>query len=211
MSRASGLPVATIKYYLREGLLPPGERTAVNQASYQQQHLHRLRLIRVLREVADLPIAIIKQILEVTADEALPVHEVLGITHHALGPNDPPSNDEIFHQARREVDDFLDQLGWQVSPRAPARVTLAHALASLLRLGHDASPAVFTPYARAADRIAGWELEQVASAASREALVEQVVVGTIIFEVVLVALRRLAQEHHSALRFEGTNPPAHAG
>ena len=25
LSRRSGVPVATIKYYLREGLLPPGE------------------------------------------------------------------------------------------------------------------------------------------------------------------------------------------
>lgn len=49
------MPVATIKYYLREALLPQGKRAAVNQASYQQQHLHRLRPIRVLLEVADLP------------------------------------------------------------------------------------------------------------------------------------------------------------
>ncbi len=211
MSRASGVPVATIKYYLRVGLLPPGERTAVNQASYQQQHLHRLRLIRVLREVVDLPIATIKQILEATADATLSVHELLGMTHHALGPHGPPSNDAVFQQARRQVDDFLDQLGWQVSAHAPARTVLAHTLASLLRLGYDATPAVFTPYARAADRIADWELEHAASASTREDLVEQVVVGTIVYETALIALRRLAQEHHSAMRFARTNPPAREG
>ena len=35
---------------------------------------------------------------------------------------------------------------------------------------------------------------------SRETIVEQAVVGTALYEAVLVALRRLAQEHHSSLR-----------
>ena len=32
LARRSGLPVATVKYYLREGLLPAGEPTAATQA-----------------------------------------------------------------------------------------------------------------------------------------------------------------------------------
>lgn len=35
---------------------------------------------------------------------------------------------------------------------------------------------------------------------SRIAAIESLVVGTVVFEAVLVALRRLAQEHHSARR-----------
>ena len=34
LSRLSGVPVATIKYYLREGLLPPGVHSHPNQANY---------------------------------------------------------------------------------------------------------------------------------------------------------------------------------
>ncbi len=34
LSRRSGVSVASIKYYLREGLLPPGELTSPNQAHY---------------------------------------------------------------------------------------------------------------------------------------------------------------------------------
>ena len=44
LSRQSGVPVPTIKYYLREGLLPAGELTSPNQASYGETHLRRLRL-----------------------------------------------------------------------------------------------------------------------------------------------------------------------
>ena len=34
LSRATEVPVPTIKYYLREGLLPHGELSSPNQASY---------------------------------------------------------------------------------------------------------------------------------------------------------------------------------
>jgi DNA-binding transcriptional MerR regulator len=44
LSAASGVPVATVKYYLREGLLPPGRLTAATSAQYDDSHLQRLRL-----------------------------------------------------------------------------------------------------------------------------------------------------------------------
>src|SRR4028119_2159610 len=46
LSAASGVPVATVKYYLREGLVPPGRLTAATQAQYAASHLPRPRLVR---------------------------------------------------------------------------------------------------------------------------------------------------------------------
>ena len=46
LARESGTSVATIKYYLREGLLAPGERVNAREASYGQGHVKRLRLVR---------------------------------------------------------------------------------------------------------------------------------------------------------------------
>ena len=57
LAKRSGLSVATIKFYLREGLLPPGQRSNVNQAEYDEAHLERLRMIRALAKVARLPLA----------------------------------------------------------------------------------------------------------------------------------------------------------
>jgi hypothetical protein len=37
---------------------------------------------------------------------------------------------------------------------------------------------------------------------TRGATVERVVIGTVVFETALLALRRLAQEHHSAAQFD---------
>src|SRR5256886_17599843 len=41
LSRQTGVPTATIKFYLREHLLPPGAMTARNQADYGSEHLRR--------------------------------------------------------------------------------------------------------------------------------------------------------------------------
>ncbi|MDP9397089.1 MAG: MerR family transcriptional regulator [Actinomycetota bacterium] len=203
LSRRGGVPVATVKYYLREGLLPPGEATARNQADYGEEHLHRLRLVRALLEVGKLPLASVREVLAAVEQESLPLHAVLGSAHHALGPREEAGGvlPEDVRRAREEIDGFLDALGWRVSGRAPARRALADALVALRRLGRDVGPEVFEPYAKVADSLAAGELAGLdGHEGSRADLVEAVVVGTVVFEAALVALRRLAQEHHSATR-----------
>ena len=208
LSRRSGVPVATVKYYLREGLLPPGLPTARNQADYDEGHLHRLRLVRALLEVGGLSLAAVRAVLVAVDEESRPLHEVLGTATYALGPRaaeEPGAPDVAL--ARKEVDALLDRLGWRVTPQAPARRALADALVALRRLGRDVGAEVFEPYAAVADTLAAAELEHVAAGnGSRTDLVESVVVGTVLFEAALVALRRLAQEHHSARRFAGEEP-----
>ncbi|WP_143532210.1 MerR family transcriptional regulator [Saccharothrix sp. ALI-22-I] len=39
LARATGVPIPTIKYYLREGMLAPGRRTSVNRAWYDHGHV----------------------------------------------------------------------------------------------------------------------------------------------------------------------------
>ena len=46
LSSQTGVPVATIKFYLREKLLQEGIRTSATQAQYNESHVARLRLIR---------------------------------------------------------------------------------------------------------------------------------------------------------------------
>ena len=46
LSAQSAVSIASIKYYIREGVLAAGEPTAANQADYGEEHLDRLRLIR---------------------------------------------------------------------------------------------------------------------------------------------------------------------
>jgi DNA-binding transcriptional MerR regulator len=207
LSRDSGVSVPTIKYYLREGLLRPGTRSGRNQADYGEAHSHRLRLIRALADVGELPIATIRDVIEAIEDPALPMHEVIGVAHSALAPRPNVPMSEELRRARQDVDRFLSGLGWLVGDDSPARQELAHALATLRRLGWDVDADAFDRYARLADQLASWELKQTPASDDRDEMVEAVVIGTVVFESVLVALRRLAQENHSATRFAGRASP----
>lgn len=205
LSRATGVSVPAIKFYLREAILPPGRRTAANQAEYDESHVHRLRLIRALVEVGGLPLATVRDVLRAVEDPGVPMHEALGIAHRALAPHLGDRDDAAVGQARVDVDAFMERLGWEVSPDAPGRDELAVALATLRRLGWpNADTRLFEHYARAADRLAAREVERTTPpGATRAEMMERVVVGTVVFDAVLSALRRLAQEHRSAVRLAG--------
>ena len=200
LAGAAGVSVATVKYYLREGLLPRGTATGRNQAVYGDTHLHRLRLVRALRDVAGLDIRTIRRVAEAIDDESLSLHQVFGVAQRALDATDgngPLSSDVV--EARREVDAFLVELGWLVAADAPARSALGDSLAALRRLGRDVRPDVFRPYAMVANEMASWEVAAVSGDVPRATAVEGLVVGTVIYGAVFEALRRLAHEHRSAL------------
>lgn len=199
LAARSGVPVATIKYYRREGLLPAGRQTAPNQAEYDEGHLARLHLIRVLREVADVPVAAIGAVVAAIEDPDRTTHEVVGAAHRALDRDSTP----VDPQDRSVADEVVARAGWEVSDTAPARDGLARALTALDELGMAPDADALERYVKAAELVARGEVEATvggAEGASRDALVARVVAGTVLYEQVLATLRRLAQEHHSARR-----------
>jgi DNA-binding transcriptional MerR regulator len=65
LARLSGVPAATIKHYLREGLLPqPALRTARNTAFYDASLAERIKQIKTLQREHFLPLRVIKSVLE---------------------------------------------------------------------------------------------------------------------------------------------------
>jgi DNA-binding transcriptional MerR regulator len=203
LGRESGIPIPTIKFYLREGLLPPGRSVSPNRAEYDVRHLRRLRLVRALTSVGDLPLGTVREVLDAIDDPLRSLHDALGVAHHALArgrATSPPA--EATAEERAEVDGWLDRLGWRVTADAPDRNELATVLATLRGLGWGVDVGVFDRYARAADRLAAWELKRTPRGGTREETAEAAVIGTVVFQSALVALRRLAQEHHSAVRFD---------
>lgn len=215
LSRCTGVALPTIKYYIRAEILPPGVRRSATQADYGPEHVRRLRLIRTLVEIGDLSLASIARILAVVDDPSISVHEMLGVAHGALAPEATSHDDDGIEQAVQEVMGFIEQLGWRVEASTPAVHQLAHALVTLRGLGWEVTSEVFAPYVDAADRIAEWELDQLPATSDRADLVEGVVIGTVVFETVLVAWRRLAEQRQSeartaAIRPSGSSPPTSA-
>lgn len=64
LERRSGVGRETIRYYIREGLLPEPERRARNVAVYSDLHTQRLRTIKRLQEERFLPLDVIRRVLD---------------------------------------------------------------------------------------------------------------------------------------------------
>jgi DNA-binding transcriptional MerR regulator len=70
LAERSGVSAATIKHYLREGLLPEPVRTSRNMAYYPPEFVERLQLIKRLQEQRFMPLKAIRKVL----DESEPEH-----------------------------------------------------------------------------------------------------------------------------------------
>ncbi|WP_030214587.1 MerR family transcriptional regulator [Streptomyces bikiniensis] len=192
LSRRTGVSVPTIKFYVREGLLPPGELTSPNQASYGETHVQRLRLIRALLDVGGLSVAGIRGVIEAIDDPRRPLHTVLGEAADQVVPRYERGDGSGIAEARKRVAELIEARGWRTYEGSPAAESLATALAALEEVGHGRFAEILDAYADAAERVARVDLEYVAHQVAREELVESVVVGTVIGDAVFAALRRLA-------------------
>jgi DNA-binding transcriptional MerR regulator len=203
LSKATDVPVPTIKYYLREGLLPAGELSSPNQASYGDTHVRRLRLIRALIELAQVPVATVKEILESLDSDTEPLHEQIGRAHRALTPTRRLSaTDEARTAATAQVTGLIADRGWSIDPEAPALATLIDTVAALRTLGQDNLVAHLDTYADAVERFTQFEIDAVTTNPTRDQLAESVVIGTILGETLIASLRLLAQESISADRWK---------
>ena len=67
LAERSGVPAATIRHYVREGLLPEPVKTSRNMAYYPPEFVERIRLIKQLQEERFMPLKVIRELLA-TAD-----------------------------------------------------------------------------------------------------------------------------------------------
>jgi DNA-binding transcriptional MerR regulator len=197
LSRLSGVSVTTIKYYLREGLLPAGRQLSATQAEYDENHLRRLRLIRALIGVRGLSVSTTREVLGALAEHTADAHRFLGLALGAIGLADETEADS---SDSAEVDALIEELGWSVHKAAPARSTLAETLASLRTLGSPLEWQVLLPYARLAEETAILDLDQLDGIGDPLEAAERALLLTVLLEPALMALRRMAQENESARR-----------
>lgn len=197
LCQVAGVSLPSVKYYLREGLLPAGERTAANQAEYGPAHVERLRLIRALIEIGGLSIATARRVIEAIDTPDLPLSYVFGVAQYAI------SDASVFAEVADDspglarVDALLAERGWAVTPDNPGRHGAARVLDALAGLDRSNVVDQLEHYADAAERIAQADLAAVGAAGDLPAMAETVVVGTVLGDTLLASLRRLAQEHVS--------------
>lgn len=193
LAQQTGVSVATIKYYLREGLLPPGELRGATRAEYDERHVERVGLIRTLITVGGLSIERIRLVVAALDHPPATRHELLGTVHEVLRP--PLEVDEPALAGN-----LVELLGWPVAPDSCAALQLASAVAAARAGGWSCPDAMLLGWGSLARTIAEADVsEELATMPPADALAHAIV-GTVLTDPILIALRRLAQEAVSAER-----------
>jgi len=210
LSARTGVSIPTLKFYLREGLLPSGRLSSPNQADYDESHVRRAALIRALRDVAGLSIAKIRTIVE-ALNHGEAVYEVVGSAVDSLGGETLDEFTPRQEAAADEIDRFLALLGLPARPESLARHQLIAAWASIQEMLFPHMPVEYLqPYAHAAMQISA--MEHAATPGmfelEPEMAVEKAILGLALFEPIFTGFRRLAHEQkvHELFRPEETVP-----
>jgi DNA-binding transcriptional MerR regulator len=183
--------VATVKYYIREGMLAAGDSTGPRRASYDDSHVQRIRLIKALTGPAGLSLSQAKAILQIIDEPKSSVVDRLAaattVLADAVGA-DLDTDGKSYPRAEQVV-------GWLGEPyraEPPAAALLENALHAVETAGFQLHPDQFAVYGQHMLAIAASEIANIPTDAAEA--VQYAVLGTVLFEPVLTAIRRLAQQ-----------------
>ncbi|GAA1914568.1 MerR family transcriptional regulator [Nocardioides hwasunensis] len=199
LSDRSGVAVPTIKFYLREGLLPRGEPRGATRSSYDESHVDRLRLIRALVDVAGLGLERVREVLDVLDSPSSSLHQALAAAHQLLSPAPEASPTEASAAA---VAQLLAATGSAADPHGPHATAVAAALDAMHRAGQPVSDEGLVRYAQAMAAVAEAEVVGMTTE-HRDGALTYALLGSVLAEPVLLGLRRLAHEDQSVRRFSG--------
>jgi DNA-binding transcriptional MerR regulator len=194
LSTRSGVPVATVKYYLREGLLPAGRRIGPNQAQYSDEHLRRLRLVCALREIGGLSLAEVAAVLA-ALDSGHTAPVVLGVAQDGR-VSTRPTGEAARAWALARVRALLGEHG--AGARGPVDVTdpsianLVTVLATFHSLGHSAVTGRLADYAALARATAEVDAGLIAEMGAVRRPAETALITTLLGERLFAGLRHLA-------------------
>jgi len=147
LAERSGVPVATIRHYLREGLLPEPVKTSRNMAYYPPEFVDRIRLIKQLQEERFMPLRVIRELLERGDVEPERLRAMLDLEDRILeralaGERERVPSQEVRdrYDVPREVLDRLAALG-VLSPNgvgySPSDVRIIEAISRFRAGGYD--------------------------------------------------------------------------
>jgi DNA-binding transcriptional MerR regulator len=225
LAKRTGVTIPTVKFYMRQGLLPSGNPTSVTLAEYGPAHVDRIRLVRALVDVAGLSLTAVRRLLATLEAETVagpPATEAEASAKSksksgsrarskpAARPG--PADRAVAAKALRDAQDALP-------PEAPpSSLTPARALAAVSALGWQVDsestalrqleaalvaldtvglpPNISTLLAYADAAMRVAEADVESIPNGTAAeVVRHVVVSTAMYEPVLISLRRLAQQH----------------
>jgi DNA-binding transcriptional MerR regulator len=203
LADAAGVPVATIKYYLREKLLPPGRLTSRTSAEYDDSHLERVRLIRALTDTGGLGIAAVHRIVEALDSPHQERIDMMGLAQRTLAGEltEPTQPTEVSPRVRS----LAERRGWTILEREDP-------LMARLEEAWDASDAAQVPttddhidaYADSMAQVARADIAHTPRSTA-EAM-RMVVVGTVMSRPLLDVLRMIEQREAAIAHARAQSP-----
>ncbi|GAA4153869.1 MerR family transcriptional regulator [Leifsonia shinshuensis] len=222
----TGVPLATVKFYLRQGMLPPGEAVSATRAEYGEAHVRRIGLIRALSDVAGLPLGRVKDVLDLIdepggeaadqgqdgggglPDTGLPDTGLFDALGQAVAALPPYLEDAQPPFPRAEA--AIAAIGQVYDERYAAVAQLERALEAVEAGGIPMTEERLHVYAAHLRAMAEYDLSRMPEDGGREAQLGYAVLGTALYDPVVAALRRLAHQDVAARRLGAPPPPAGA-
>jgi DNA-binding transcriptional MerR regulator len=199
LSDRAGVSAASIKYYLREGLLPAGEIVHATRAQYADQHVSRLRLIQALRKVVGLSIEQIRSLLWL-ADGGAPRLQLLAAVQRTVLDLDAVSTDR--GEIRTEAADAVVRMrNWPDAPSDARNALNAH-LTQMESLGIPVPLELLDAYSKAVDDIGGLDISATTAPDDINQLILTAAVGMHLHSQLVLKLLALAQASHAIRRYE---------
>lgn len=208
LSERAGVSAASIKYYLREGLLPAGENIHATRSEYSDRHLSRLRLIQALRKVVDLSIEQIRSLLKLADGGASRLELLAAVQRTVLGLDAGSGSGDT---STGEVDAVVRLRNWPDVPSDARKALNAH-VALMQSLGIAVPLELLDAYSKAVDDIGSLDISATAASEDVNELILTAAVGMHLHSSLVLKLLALAQASHAIRRYQpdvndGAPPP----
>ncbi len=149
LAEAADVPVATVRHYLREGLLPEPVKTSRNMAYYPPEFAGRIKLIKQLQEERFLPLKVIRELLDSGNGDPERLRDLVELEDRILeraaaGERERVPVDEIEarYEVPREVLARLEELGVLTPTEegySPSDIQIVEAMSRFRAGGYDES------------------------------------------------------------------------
>jgi DNA-binding transcriptional MerR regulator len=149
LAERAEVPVATVRHYLREGLLPEPVKTSRNMAYYPPEFVERIRLIKQLQEERFMPLRVIRDLLEREDAEPERLRAMIDLEDRILSralagerERAPVAEVRARYDVPQEVLDRLAEVGVLTPDKSgysPSDVRIVEAISRFRAGGYDES------------------------------------------------------------------------
>lgn len=198
LAAESGVSIASIKFWIREGILPPGEKITATSADYGTRHLERIAVIRMFREDLRVPLAEVAELVALIDDPAVD----LGLVQErcqvlVLGLHRRPAGG--LRREHRAISELCATMGWP-DTGSWAREELAAILHEHPELVPER---ILLLYARGFDEVARENVRLTSATGSRDRVALETARGVALILRLERAVSAMAHSSASILRHGG--------